>query len=190
MQVRLALTVLTLAVVAAVGGAPAYGNDGNDTNDGRVPVALNDACDPASFNAVIGPGTCVGSGTVTFGAFIAELGRTHRVATWNFSPAALTVQKGDRLVITNRGGETHTYTEVPQFGFGIVPILNTLTFGSTGPPLAAFATAVFLAPGQTQVLRTTGQNRLALGMHRFECAIHPWMQGTVNVVRDEDDEDD
>jgi plastocyanin len=181
MQVRLALTLLVLVVAAAVTGAPAFGDDG------RVPVAVNDACDPATFNAVLGAGACVGSGTVTFGAFIGELSATHKVATWNFSPANFTIEKGDQLIVTNRGGETHTYTEVTQFGFGIVPILNTLTFGATGPPLPEFATATFLAPGQTQVLRTTGkQPRLGLGLHHFQCAIHPWMQGNVTVVDDED----
>jgi plastocyanin len=186
MQVRLAFTVLALAFAAAVTGAPAFGND----DDARVPVAMNDACEPTSFNAAIGPGTCVGSGTVTFGAFLAELGATHRVATWNFSPATLTIEKGDSLIVTNRGGETHTYTKVAHFGFGIVPPLNLGTFGATGPPLPEFASAVFLAPGQTQVVRTTGKKpRLELGVNRLECAIHPWMQGTVTVVPDDDDED-
>ncbi len=183
MYVRLVLTLLVLAFAAAITGAPALGNDDDDAS---VPVAVNDACDPATFNAVIGPGTCVGSGTVTFGAFIAELTATQTVATWNFGPANFTIRKGDQLIITNHGGEAHTYTEVAQFGFGVVPILNTLTFGSTGPPLPEFATAINLAPGETQVLRTTGKKpRLEPGLHRFECAIHPWMQGTVTVVKDD-----
>lgn len=189
MQVRLAFTVLALTAAVAVAGAPAYGND-DDGDQATFPVSVNDACDPVTFNAVIGPGTCVGSGTVTFAAFIAELSATHKVAAWNFSPASLTVEKGDSLLVTNRGGETHTFTRVAQFGFGIVPILNTLTFGSTGPPLPEFATAVFLAPGQTQVVKSTGRKpRLELGVNRFECAIHPWMQATVRVVPDEDNED-
>jgi plastocyanin len=149
---------------------------------------VNDACDPATFNAVLGPGACVGSGTVTFGAFIGELSATHKVAAWNFSPSTLTIAKGARLVVTNRGGETHTFTEVAQFGFGIVPILNTLTFGATGPPLPEFATATFLAPGQTEVIRTAGpkQQRLTIGTHLFECAIHPWMQARVVVLDDDE----
>jgi plastocyanin len=185
MKVRCALA---LAVAAALAVAmPAAADDGRD--DGvAVPVAVNDACDPVTFNAAIGPGTCVGTGTVTFSAFIAELTATHQVATWNFSPSSLTIEKGDSLVVTNRGGETHTFTEVSQFGFGIVPILNMLTFGSTGPPLAEFATATFLAPGQTQVIRTTAKKpRLTIGTHLFECAIHPWMQAKVVVLNDEDD---
>jgi plastocyanin len=181
MKVRCALA---LAVVAALATAmPAVADD-----DVAVPVAVNDACDPVTFNAAVGPGTCVGTGTVTFSAFIAELTATHQVATWNFSPSSLTIEKGDSLVVTNRGGETHTFTEVSQFGFGIVPILNILTFGSTGPPLAEFATATFLAPGQTQVVRTTARKpRLTIGTHLFECAIHPWMQAQVVVLNDEDD---
>jgi plastocyanin len=179
-----AVAALAIAVPAALAGTR------DDGEDEAVPVAVNDACDPATFNAVLGAGACVGSGTVTFGAFIAELTATHKVATWNFSPSTLTIEKGDRLVVTNRGGETHTFTEVAHFGFGIVPILNTLTFGATGPPLPEFATATFLAPGQTQVIRTTGQKqqRLTIGTHLFECAIHPWMQAKVVVLNDEDED--
>src|SRR5829696_3338755 len=36
-------------------------------------VTMLDACDPTSFNAVIGPGTCVRNGGVTFQQFINEL---------------------------------------------------------------------------------------------------------------------
>jgi plastocyanin len=175
--------VVALAIVVP---AAAAGND-DQGEDGAVPVAVNDSCDPASFNAVLGPGACVGSGTVTFGAFIGELSATRKVAAWNFAPSTLTITKGQQLDVTNRGGETHTFTEVAHFGFGIVPILNTLTFGATGPPLPEFATATFLAPGQTQVIRTAGpkQQRLTIGTHLFECAIHPWMQARVVVLDDD-----
>jgi plastocyanin len=181
---------LAAAAAVAIAAPAALAGTRGDDGDEAVPVAVNDACDPATFNAVLGAGACVGSGTVTFGAFIAELTATHKVATWNFSPSSLTIEKGDSLVVTNRGGETHTFTQVSQFGFGIVPILNTLTFGATGPPLPEFATATFLAPGQTQVIRTTGkpQQRLTIGTHLFECAIHPWMQAKVVVLNDEDDD--
>jgi plastocyanin len=181
---------LAAAAAVAIAAPAALAGTRDDGEDEAVPVAVNDACDPATFNAVLGAGACVGSGTVTFGAFIAELTATHKVATWNFSPSTLTIEKGDSLVVTNRGGETHTFTQVSQFGFGIVPILNTLTFGATGPPLPEFASATFLAPGQTQVIRTTGkpQQRLTIGTHLFECAIHPWMQAKVVVLNDEDED--
>ena len=189
MKFRHVLALAAAAAVAIAAPAALAGTRAND-EDEAVPVAVNDACDPVTFNAVLGAGACVGSGTVTFGAFVGELSATHKVATWNFSPSTLTIHKGDSLVVTNRGGETHTFTQVPQFGFGIVPILNTLTFGATGPPLPEFASATFLAPGQTQVIRTTGkpQQRLTLGTHLFECAIHPWMRATVVVLNDENED--
>src|SRR5260370_2201686 len=34
-------------------------------------VRMEDQCNPATFNAAVGPGTCVGDGTVTFDHFIA-----------------------------------------------------------------------------------------------------------------------
>ena len=38
-------------------------------------VSMMDACDPTTFNAVIGPGACVRPGGVRFDDFIAELTR-------------------------------------------------------------------------------------------------------------------
>ena len=151
-------------------------------------IRLRDDCDPASFNAAVGPGTCVGEGDTTFDDFLDEFQQTGQVEKWRFNNDHADVDRGTAITINNRGGETHTFTQVSQFGFGIVPILNTLTFGATGPPLPEFATATFLAPGQTQVIRTTGkpQQRLTLGTHLFECAIHPWMRATVVVLNDED----
>ena len=70
-----------------------------------------------------------------------------------------------------------------EFGPGIVPELNELVFGVPGPPLPEFQSLGpddFIAPGDRAKLRT-GENGLDPGVHRFECAIHPWMQATVSV---------
>jgi plastocyanin len=95
------------------------------------------------------------------------------------------VDAGDSLTVENRGGETHTFSEVSQFGGGgIVPPLNAILFGTPNPP------TFFLPkpPGQpTNFIPaggkiTIGPNTLTAGTHLFMCAIHPWMQDTV-VVR-------
>src|SRR5512132_1475301 len=36
-------------------------------------VQVLDDCDPATFNAALGPGTCIKDGTTTFSEFIAQL---------------------------------------------------------------------------------------------------------------------
>jgi hypothetical protein len=46
-----------------------------------------DDCDPATFNAMFGPGTCVKDGTTTFQAFIAQLLAQGRAPAWRFAPA-------------------------------------------------------------------------------------------------------
>src|SRR5690242_1018740 len=92
------------------------------------PITMMDACDPDTFNAAIGPGTCVRPGGTPFDQFIAQLERNQRAGAWDFMPGeTTTVKVGQTLVAINRGGETHTFTEVKAFGGGIVPILNQLS---------------------------------------------------------------
>jgi hypothetical protein len=92
-----------------------------------VQIQILDQCEPASFNAVLGPGACVGTGTVTFAQFLGELTSLQRAPQWRFTPAQLQMQVGQKFVATNMGGETHTFTEVKLFGGGIVPLLNQLS---------------------------------------------------------------
>ncbi len=67
-----ALLVMCGALLAFnVAGVFAQNNLSSDVN-----LHLRDYCDPASFNAAVGPGTCARStvpGAITFGGFIAEL---------------------------------------------------------------------------------------------------------------------
>ena len=147
---------------------------------GKVQGVVNmlDACDPATFNAVLGPGTCVGSGTVTFEAFIAELAKRHKVSTWRFDPRQTTIRVGQTLTAPNLGGEAHTFTEVEEFGGGIVPELNDLAKTPVvAPECMALTGADFIAPGQafSEVEDETG-------VERYQCCLHPWMRAVV-VVR-------
>lgn len=180
------LVAAVVSVCVAQGVAP--GAAARDDDDDRLVVKMRDECDPVTFNAVIGPGTCVGDGTVTFSEFIAELAATRQAATWRFAPRRASVERGERIVVRNVGGEVHTFTEVAEFGPGIVPELNELVFGVPGPPLLEFLDlepSDFIAPGGKVKLRT-GKHGLGPGRHRFECAIHPWMQATIRVARDDD----
>src|SRR4051794_25816957 len=98
----LALAALTLAPYSA--SAAKSGNR----------VRIEDRCEPASFNAAIGPGTCVGGGTTTFAEFREELnpvdfGHDH----WRFKVnGGSTIRRGESISVVNNGGEFHTFTEV------------------------------------------------------------------------------
>jgi plastocyanin len=143
-------------------------------------VQVLDDCDPATFNAAIGPGTCVKDGGTTFSEFIAQLLAQGRAPAWRFAPVQLTLDAGGTLQAHNRGGEDHTFTEVANFGGGCIAVLNDLLGLTPVPECAGFPGGAFAAtlvsPGGTV---TTAP--LPPGVHRYECLIHPWMQTTVTV---------
>src|SRR5215831_15650674 len=114
--VRAACIVVSLAVAHAGTVAMAAG---------LRTVDINDQCDPASFNAAGGAGTCVTTHAgVPFDNFIRELTQTQKVGAWNFSPRQVGLLNGQAFPAENRGGEEHTFTEVDEFGGGIIPLLN------------------------------------------------------------------
>jgi plastocyanin len=143
-------------------------------------VQVLDDCDPATFNAAIGPGTCVKDGGTTFQAFIGQLLAQGRAPAWRFAPGQLKLDAGGTLAAHNRGGEDHTFTEVANFGGGCIAALNDLLGLTPVPECAGFpggAFAATLVPAGGTV--TTAP--LPPGIHRYECLIHPWMQTTVTV---------
>ena len=144
-------------------------------------VQLRDDCDPATFNAALGAGTCQRSGGgTTLTEFTAELTANQSVSAWRIVPGALDLNRGSRLAVVNTGGETHTYTEVEEFGGGVVPSLNQLSGNTTVAPECADAAALdssTVRPGQT--MQHTFDER---GLEKYQCCIHPWMRQTV-VVR-------
>ena len=142
-------------------------------------VTALDDCDSSSFNAGIGAGTCTKNGSVTLSQFNAELSATHTVATWQFAPSALTARVGQSIVITNTGGERHTFTEVEQFGGGVVPSLNSASGNTTVAPECTHLTSEdFIAAGATK----TDAAEDAVGTERYQCCIHPWMRAVVTVA--------
>ena len=140
-------------------------------------VQIHDDCDAETFNAVLGPDTCVKDGDVTFEEFVGSLiaGTPH--PSWRFSPTHAKLDAGGTVTAKNRGGEFHTFTEVAQFGGGCVEEVNEL-MGLEPVPECANAGMLFgttgVAPGGS---RTTAP--LAAGTHRFQCIIHPSQRTTI-----------
>src|SRR5262245_6390321 len=157
------------------------GRDGGRDGGGNVrDVQVRDDCDPTTFNAALGAGACVGNGDTTFAQFQAKLNpQDFGDGHWKFNPDHDTINRTDSLRPFNRGGETHTFTPVAQFGAGCVSALNT-PLGLTGPPVVADCQAALantaLHPGDSRTL-----SNLAPGVHRYECVIHPWMRSTITV---------
>jgi plastocyanin len=153
-----------------------------DTSGSNTTIRLQDNCDPATFNAGLGAGTCAhassGTGT-TLASFNSELQATGKVAAWQMVPATLTVNKNDVLPVVNTGGETHTYTEVEEFGGGIVPALNQASGNPVEAPecanAATFDSSV-VRSGQTMMHTFDDQ-----GTVKYQCCIHPWMRQIVTV---------
>jgi hypothetical protein len=48
----------------------------------------------------------------------------HPGPNWDCEPDEVQVKKGSQIIVTNQGGEPHTFTEVKQLGGGFIPPLN------------------------------------------------------------------
>jgi len=151
------------------------------TAEGKT-VMLMDACDPETFNAPpplgIGPGTCVRQGGVRLENFLDQLGSHHSVGAWHMAPGQVMIKLGDVLSAFNHGGETHTFTEVDQFGGGFVNLINQI--GGFGPtiPECNPQKVKLLHPGDT-FQETTDE----VGVEKYQCCIHPWMRTEVQIVQ-------
>ncbi|MEA2234068.1 MAG: hypothetical protein QOD83_3884 [Solirubrobacteraceae bacterium] len=185
------LAIATVGVALAAFPAAAVASDAYEAD-----IEVEDRCDPATFNAVVGPGACVrpagdGGGNVTVDEFVADLTRKHQQKAWKFDDKNVTIRRGEPLRIAmTRGGERHTVTEVPSFGLGCIPSINVLVFPDQDPtafpavcddpltfqPGATVPGGTSIRPGES--FSITG---LTKGIHRYICVIHPWMKSTVKV---------
>jgi plastocyanin len=152
-------------------------------------IRILDGCDPATFNAdpPVGPGLgeiCQKhpNDGVTFEEF-AELLTPAAFGhpAWRFNAPYLEIESGDKVRVTNRGGEDHTFTEVPDiegtsiFGGGRFDGINT-PLGLTALPQCAEELAPVIHPGDSIQLKD-----LSEGTHYFQCCIHPWMHAIIEV---------
>jgi plastocyanin len=151
---------------------------------GAQEVRLRDDCDAATFNAALGAGACMGNGGTTLDQFNAELAQRQSVGAWKFNPDNTDLRAGQQLVAVNRGGETHTFTQVHQFGGGFVsgnpvPASECATKNADGTltPAPASATNVRVASGSSVNIPVPAAGSQTL---LFQCCIHPWMRVTIS----------
>lgn len=141
-------------------------------------VTMFDACDPDTFNAALGEGTCIRSGGVRLDDFLEQLRRHGSIGAWRFAPPNVSMRVGQLLVATNRGGEAHTFTEVEEFGGGIVPPLNeALGLTTVAPECNQLAGSDFIAPGAS-----SSEKEEEAGVEKYQCCIHPWMRAQVRIA--------
>ncbi len=157
-----------------------------------VTIDVRDYCDPASFNAAIGAGTCDRStlnGAITFDGFLAELIADKSVGAWRFAPNQTSVAANATLHLSNVGGETHTFTQVKDFGGGFVDFLNGLSGNPVPAPECAqvingqlfpqppSADNIFLGPGSAATVSLDHELNA-----KYQCCIHPWMRLTITPL--------
>jgi len=142
-------------------------------------IYASDACSPSFNVALMDPTICNRKGGTPFDIFIKQLQQNKFAGAWHFSAPRVNVTAGSFLTVENRGGETHTFTQVTQFGGGgIVGVLNEILFGTPTPPTFFFGPLNFIPAGGEV---TISSGTLTPGTHLFFCAIHPWMEETVVV---------
>jgi hypothetical protein len=155
-------------------------------------IGMRDACDPDTFNAAVGPGSCVpgAHGTTKFNLFVAELQQDHIAGAWRFNPllkttpgtfslATVNLNSGRRLSLRNFGGEVHTFTKVARYNGGFIPFLNQLSGNPEAAPECLKpenSTNIFVEAGTRETGPTAGSEQLPVGVSHWECCIHPWMR--------------
>ena len=185
MRTIMIISFATLAVAAL--GITAEGQKNDKPSD--LTIHIRDYCDPASFNAALGNGTCdrdTSIGAITFMGFLTELSMDKSVGAWRFAPSQSSAAQGATLNLQNLGGETHTFTRVKRFGGGFVAPLND----GSGTPVPAPECAQMVngnlvpqPPSPDNIFIPAGASAsmtLKRGeTARFQCCIHPWMHLTI-----------
>jgi hypothetical protein len=145
-------------------------------------ITIRDDCDPTDPNWNATGGCTLQKGDVNEAEFRVELASPLSASVighqaWRNDPPYLKIGTDEDVNLTNRGGRTHTFTEVANFGGGRVPPLNQ---GLVMAPECATATNI--PPGTGAKL-----SGLSAGNHRFQCCIHPWMRAIVKVKAEVED---
>jgi hypothetical protein len=162
-----------------------------DRDSGDRDIAVLDDCDPRDPAWAPTGGCALRRGNVTLAEFNALLASPLSSAVvghpaWRNQPSYLEIEDDKSARVSNEGGRLHTFTRVAQFGGGRVPPLN---MGLTPAPECILAPGAVdrtaVAPGARLEVKN-----LALGIHRFQCCIHPWMRALIRVEADADDDDD
>ncbi|SEQ27714.1 hypothetical protein SAMN05421756_10314 [Microlunatus flavus] len=164
------LAAFALATLPLLAPATAQADAPHD----RV-LELRDACDKASWDVEF-PGLCTRSaGSVSLPEFREELADGGSGAWW-IRQRSIGLDQGDSVAATNVGGIVHTFTEVDQFGKGCVPEWNQAVQDTVDNCDFGRFLQTLVAPGTSSAAQQP-----TVGVHRFQCLIHPWMRTTVTV---------
>jgi plastocyanin len=183
-QLMAVLGLAALGLMAAGGQASAAPNSSGAQRP--MQVEMRDSCDPATFNAGLRPGACVGDGNVTFQRFNDDLtlagGRgqlplSGGAGAWKNNPSDTHINAGQTVVAINVGGEGHSFAEVASYGGGCVASIDATLHLTPVAECSNPAWRSTIAASGASV----GTAPLAVGTHRFECLIHPWMRTTITV---------
>jgi plastocyanin len=189
-------TFALLLVCPGQGTAQSLKTSSQDDTTHPIQIVALDECDPESFNKDphpsttnpnpgLGPDFCknIALAPLGFATTLQDLFKAAGSGTpdpnWDFEPDEVQAKKGSQIIVTNQGGEPHTFTEVKQFGGGFIPLLNN------GQPTVPECNDGFknLAVARTRILQGSQLQvgELSKGEHYFQCCIHPWMRVTVEV---------
>jgi plastocyanin len=161
------------------------GGNGDEDRDAAT-IAIRDDCDPRDPAWAPSGGCLLKGGHVTFAEFSRELSSPLSLSVvghpgWRNDPSYLVTQTGSTIRVRNEGGRAHTFTEVAQFGGGKIP----------NPALNKGLVTAPECPGSTNIApgATVDVSGLAVGDHRFQCCIHPWMRELIKVKSHQEDGD-
>ena len=187
MSAAVGLLVTGVGLWTVASGARPTGAVFADGNDGKV--AIRDDCDPNDWPGPPPGGGCeLEDGDVTVAEFNGELSSPLSLSVighqaWRNDPAYLKIEEGETVKVKNKGGRSHTFTEVANFGGGRVPPFNQ---GLDPPPECLnVPQSPPVAPGAA--VEVTG---LGVGNHRFQCCFHPWMRALIKVKAEEEGEEE